>query len=264
MVEQPNQTKLDNKFARSAFYSHSNWVELGSGAPLRDLGLAKASLPATAAQNSSTCQQGVLDTEELTSGYLNIQEMPAGKCHHGNKDMPGINKDTNSCWSPQKKLHAKAAEMAIEALESHLNYVRFIVNDENYERLFELTYGSALVIAIDGSGSMGAEIAAVKIKVKEIVQTIQKSGRTPSRYVFIHFANTHDTKMTVTFDAEEYLAAVEPALANLSGTELFWSAVQLGLTNSPPHSDIIVFTDEPGDDPQLKETVIGKDLISTI
>ena len=135
--------------------------------------------------------------------------------------------------------------------------LRFIIGDDNFGHLFELSQGSALVIAIDRSGSMGDEIEAVKSKVGDIVQAAVEKGTDISRYVLVPFDDPPVPDPIVTSDPEEFLRAIGPLAANGGGTEQFWTAVQIGLTNAPPFSDIIVFTDEKGDDEERKDNVIG-------
>ena len=192
-----------------------------------------------------TCDESTLTTDNLTSGYLPHQTEVEGRCRHGShEDLPGlggINKDTgSSCWSPHAEYHQLAAEVAASAVEQYLDDIRFLINDENFAHLFDLSFGSALVIAIDRSGSMCEEIEAVKGKVQEIVETALETGVTPSRYVLVPFG-TNVPPPLVTTDPQKYLEVVMLMDCSWGGSEHFWTAVQLGLTNAPPYSDIIVF-----------------------
>ena len=246
----------------ASFYAHTNWVELGNTAPLPGLGYPGGELPELASPSTPACTASNLTTTGLTSGYLPHQEEGANRCRHGSKEDPagmgGINKDTGSaCWSPHGEHHETAAKMATLAVEEYLDNLRFVIGQENFGHLFDLAYGSALVIAIDQSGSMCDEIEAVKQKVIQIVEVALETGITPSRYVLVPFDDPPVPNPTVTTNPEEYLEAVMRTNCHGGGTEQFWTAVQLGLTNAPAYSDIIIFTDESGDDTTIKESVIG-------
>jgi len=248
--------------AITTFYAHTNWVELGYVEPSQGLGYPGGELPGLADPSLPACQNTSLITTNLTSGYLPHQVEVEGRCRHGSQEDPvglgGINKDTSSlCWSPHAQHHQLAADLATQAVEEYLDHLRFIINNDNFGNLFDLSFGSALVIAIDRSGSMCDEIDAVKLKVTEIVETALETGVSPSRYVLVPFGDPPVPPPLVTTDPQEYLDAVLLMDCSWGGNEQFWSAVQLGLTNAPPYSDIIVFTDEPGDDTYKKENVIG-------
>merc|ERR1711962_1139679 len=246
----------------TTFYAHTNWVELGNIEPLDGLGLPGGQLPELASDSSPACNASNIITSGLTSGYLPDQPDSETRCRHGSaKDVPGsggINKDTGSeCWSQHAQYHQEAARQAALAVEGYLDHLRFIIGDNNFGHLFELSQGSALVIAIDRSPSMKEEIEAVKSKVGDIVQAAVEKGTEISRYVLVPFDDPTVPDPIVTSDPEEFLRAIGPLEANGGSTEQFWTAVQLGLTNAPPFSDIIVFTDEPGNDGERKDNVIG-------
>merc|ERR1711962_1411549 len=84
-----------------------------------------------------------------------------------------------------------------------------------------------------------------------------ETGTNISRYVLVPFDDPPVPDPIVASDPEEFLRAITEVQIDGGGTEQFWTAVQLGLTNAPPFSDIIVFTDEPGDDLERKDNVIG-------
>ena len=246
----------------TTFYAHSNWVELGNTEPLAGLGLPGGELPSLASNSSPACNGSNIVTSGLTSGYLPDQPDSEARCRHGSKkDAPGsggINKDTGSeCWSQHAQHHQEAARQATLAVVDYLDHLRFIIGDNNFGHLFELSQGSALVIAIDRSPSMCDEIEAVKAKVGDIVHTAVETGTNISRYVLVPFDNPPVQDPIITSDPEEYLKAITPLDCDGGGSEQFWTAVQVGLTNAPPFSDIIVFTDEPGDDLERKNSVIG-------
>ena len=105
------------------FYSHSNWIEYGNNDPVPILGdeiidesiVAEADertcydcTPATLTPFTDDCENNLVDTGKLTSGYYGGQDVskPAGvgKCSHGgildesrkSSAIGGINKDSSS------------------------------------------------------------------------------------------------------------------------------------------------------------------------
>merc|ERR1711962_1671683 len=84
-----------------------------------------------------------------------------------------------------------------------------------------------------------------------------ETGTNISRYVLVPFCGPPVPDPIVKSDPEEFLKAITDVQLDGGSIEHFWTAVQLGLTNAPPFSDIIVFTDEKGDDLERKDNVIG-------
>ena len=247
------------------FYAHTSWVEQEEAGPLGGLGLPGGEMPELAGPAAPPCQGSSLEAGVgLTSGYFGGGG--EGRCRHGSREDPpglgGINKDTgSSCWSQHAALHAQAASLATEAVQNYIDHLRLVVGDENFRQLFDLattsSSGSALVIAIDQSSSMCDEIDQVQRKVTEIVERALQTGIHPSKYVLTPFDDPPVPRPTSTTNPEEYLEAVRRTNCHGGGSEQFWTAVQLSLTNAPSYSDVIVFTDEPGDDRSIKDNVIG-------
>jgi len=272
----PTARKLlgQNLHTLQRFYAHTNWVELGNEVPNPELGMPGGHLTNVSSPEEPTCDSSGLITSNLTSGY-NINNQidgetlltPEGKCFHSHRNdsmnSTGINKDTSSdCFSPNAHHHDKAASLAIKATHDYVNYIRSVIGEHFFVQLFDFTFGSALAIVIDTSGSMGNEQAAVKRKVAEIVEEAAKTGVLPAQFVLVPTDDpttpvNEPGPLTKTTDPSIFLEAVEKLDTSGSGTELVWSSVMLALTNTIPHSNIIVFTDEPGDDQEKKDSVIA-------
>ena len=101
----------------------------------------------------------------------------------------GINKSTKNCRkSPHYFLHETAAQLAIKATEVFLMGIQDVIGDDKFLQLFDLgveSHGSSLCFVVDRSGSMRDEIAAVRDRVKQIVQ----SSNLPYNYVLVPFSD---------------------------------------------------------------------------
>ncbi|XP_068232515.1 von Willebrand factor A domain-containing protein 7-like [Palaemon carinicauda] len=263
------------------FYSHSTWIEQGNTGILEDLGLPgftgfdhtaapeeDVCTPCTDAQGP--CSGNVISGAGLTSGYYTYVDSKAegiivdkpktgGKCSHGgvlddSASAPaegGINKDTASpCFSPHYYLHEQAAELAVQATDYYLSVILDAVGVEKYRSLFDLYFGSALSITVDTTASMGKDIAAVKKQVAQIVDNTQAN-----LFVLVPFNDPVVGPVTRTSDPKEFMDAVNTLEAHLGGDvpEMYWSALQLALSNTPDFGDIFCFTDAPAKDGELME-----------
>ncbi|XP_042873286.1 von Willebrand factor A domain-containing protein 7-like [Penaeus japonicus] len=237
------------------FYSHSTWIEQGNKGILEDLGLpgflyddlAGASDDVCSACSSpqGACAGNVIKGVGLSSGYYQYDDPAAtsilipkpttgGKCSHGgvlddSSSVPaegGINKDTASpCFSPHYHLHEQAAELAVQATVHYLNVLLDAVGNDKYRRLFDLYHGSALSIAIDTTGSMSDDIAAVKQQVQQIVDST-------SAELFI-LSPFHDPTVgpgLKTTDPQVFMDAVNDLTASggcCGIEEKFWGGLQV-------------------------------------
>ena len=142
--------------------------------------------------------------------------MPGGavkKCKHGNGHEPGINKDTNSCFSTNGELyHAKAAQLAEQATFEYLETVRKTIQNDAFLSLLDLSFGSALAIALDTSSSMSNEIEAVKAEIVQIIAEANAGGVRPSIYILA----AYETNVTVTVTKDD--AEIAEALDKLNAS----------------------------------------------
>ncbi|XP_066988302.1 uncharacterized protein [Macrobrachium rosenbergii] len=217
------------------------------------------------------CRGNVVSGAGLTTGYYSYVDALAtdylvpkpttgGKCSHGGvlddtageAPVGGINKDTASpCFSPHYYLHDKAAELAVKATDHYLKVILDAVDVDQYRKLFDLYHGSALSIVMDTTGSMGDEMNAVKKQVHQIVESASAS-----LYVLVPFNDPAVGPVTKTDDAKAFLAAVDALYPHGGGSdysEMFWSGVQLALTNTPEYGTIFCFTDATGKDGELMD-----------
>ncbi|KAL7986349.1 hypothetical protein Chor_011515 [Crotalus horridus] len=236
------------------FYSHSNWVELGNERILLHLVQPGHEIPPVAEAgirtchdcSEWTCKENLLDNlAVLTTGYYGSHpEKPIGKCSHGGRfdesrhqePRGGINKDSaSSFFSPHHYLHQKAARLAQEA---SIHFLEKLWREIGSREFMRLAIGSPMAIfndisrissdslvpklglsfVMDTTGSMGEEISAAKFQAREIIERRQGTPQQPDFYLLVPF---HDPT----------------------------------LQNSPPYSEIFVFTDASAKDAHLKNSV---------
>ncbi|XP_016323632.1 von Willebrand factor A domain-containing protein 7-like [Sinocyclocheilus anshuiensis] len=259
------------------FYSHSNWVELGSTAPFStlikpDLPLNNIAGPSTPTCKSCTgknCIDNILPEillhKKLTSGYFSItsSKKPAGKCSHGGffdrtssrEPTGGINKDDIS--SDHGFLHQQAAEMAINATMELLQDIRLATGDQAFLRLMGLSQTSVLAFVIDTTGSMFDDIEEAKRVSFSIIDSRRGTSEEPSEYILVPFNDPDFGPLTRTEDADIFKERINSLSASGGGDlpEMCLSGLLLALAAAPQSSDIFVFTDAAAKDSALKSTV---------
>uniref|UniRef100_A0A3P8UVC1 von Willebrand factor A domain containing 7 n=1 Tax=Cynoglossus semilaevis TaxID=244447 RepID=A0A3P8UVC1_CYNSE len=219
------------------FYSHSNWVEMGQQSIY--LHLLQPEEPAIPVAKKCS-HGGILDSSR----------------HQGARG--GINKDSTSpLFSPHYHLHAEAAHLASEATMSVLRDLRDTVGHETFLRLFSVQQEPALVFVMDTTGSMFEEITAARLRAHSIIQNRAHSRGQPGTFILVPF---HDPVGPVyeTEDPNQFMMHLENLMALGGGDEpeMCLSAVQqLALTQSPPLSEIFVFTDASPKDAHLFDSV---------
>ncbi|CAB3990191.1 Hypothetical predicted protein [Paramuricea clavata] len=168
------------------FYSHSNWIESGNNDPLSILGDEIISESNIAGTNEKTCndctsasfahllglgtddcQNNLLNTGKLTSGYYDVAKpVGVGKCSHGGifdksrkfDAKGGINKDASLRYlSPHYRRHQPAARVAIKATKLFFDSIRRDVGDTKFATFLNMEALRTLSFAIDTSGSMSVE-----------------------------------------------------------------------------------------------------------
>ncbi|XP_070593910.1 von Willebrand factor A domain-containing protein 7 isoform X2 [Erythrolamprus reginae] len=256
------------------FYSHSNWVELGYEGILLDLvhpgreiqSVAKAGIPTCYDCSEWTCKGNLLD-KLLTTGYYGSHpEKPIGKCSHGGRfdesrhqePRGGINKDSASMFfSPHHYLHQKAARLAQEASIHFLEKTWREIGNRQFMRLLDISPTTGLSFVVDTTGSMGEEISAAKFQAWEIIERRQGTPQQPDFYLLVPFHDPGFGPVSKTSDPEEFwkvLNTISP-LGGGDEPEMCLSALELALQNSPPYSEIFVFTDASAKDAHLKNSV---------
>ncbi|ETE66540.1 Protein G7c, partial [Ophiophagus hannah] len=246
------------------FYSHSNWVELGNEGILLDLvqpgreiqSVAEAGIWTCHDCSEWTCKENLLDKlAVLTTGYYGSRpKKPIGKCSHGGRfdesrhqePRGGINKDSASLFfSPHHYLHQKAARLALEASIHFLEKMRREIGNRQFMRLLDISPTTGLSFVVDTTGSMGEEISAAKFQAREIIERRQGTPQQPDFYLLVPFHDPGKTTDVVSFYP----------LGGGDEPEMCLSALELALQNSPPYSEIFVFTDASAKDAHLKNSV---------
>ncbi|XP_067260199.1 von Willebrand factor A domain-containing protein 7-like [Chanodichthys erythropterus] len=259
------------------FYSHSNWVELGSTAPFSNLIKPDLPLNNLADRRTPTCKNCIGEDcsdnilpeiklhKKLTSGYFSIfpSEKPAGKCSHGglfdrtsSRDpIGGINKDDIS--SSHGFLHQRAADMAINATMEMLQDIRLATGNQDFLRLMGLSQTSVLAFVIDTTGSMSDDIEEAKRVSFSIIDSRRGTPEEPSGYILVPFNDPDFGPLTRTKDANIFKAEINSLKASGGGDEpeMCLSGLLLALAGAPPSSDIFVFTDASAKDSKLRSIV---------
>ncbi|RXM32771.1 von Willebrand factor A domain-containing protein 7 [Acipenser ruthenus] len=273
------------------FYSHSNWVEMGYRKIHSTLlGNAEEIGPVTPENMQTcrdcdhwTCNDNILEKinkkKLLTSGYYNNDPpKPPGKCSHGGlfdqsryqSARGGINKDSTSLlFSPHHYLHDEAAHLATMATISVLQDLRDtgIVCFEQvpslssvhglFSRLLNVGAETVLSFVIDTTGSMFDEISAARERAYSIILERRGTIHQPSQYVLVPFHDPDVGPLYRTTDPDQFIDLLG-SLSALGGgdePEMCLTALQLALVNTPPLSEIFVFTDASPKDKHLQNAV---------
>ncbi|KAL1282099.1 hypothetical protein QQF64_000902 [Cirrhinus molitorella] len=259
------------------FYSHSNWVELGSTAPFSTLIKPELPLNNLAGPNTKTCKScvgknctdnilpEVLQQKILTSGYFRLfsSSKPAGKCSHGGffdrtslrEPTGGINKDDIS--SDHGFLHIRAAEMAIKATMELLEDIRLATDDQTFLRLMGLNQTSVLAFVFDVTGSLSNYIEVFKRVSFSIIDSRRGTSEEPSEYILVPFNEQGSGPLLRTENADTFKEHINSISASVRGSfsNMCLSGLLLTLPQAPPSSDIFVFTDASAKDSELKSAV---------
>ncbi|KAM8952752.1 von Willebrand factor A domain-containing protein 7 [Pelodytes ibericus] len=259
------------------FYSHTNWVELGNteihpnlATPGRQItSLAGASEQTCKDCTGESCRNNLADFVQqkhlLTSGYFGeTPKKPQGKCSHGGpfdgssqfSARGGINKDTSApLFSPHYLLHVKAAKLALQATIKFLSELRRDITDREMLRLLGVSYFPTLSFVLDTTGSMGEEITAVRIQARRIIE--RQRLLPPDYYILVPFNDPEFGPVFKTSNPDEFLKYLNTLNAFGGGDEpeMCLSALQLALIDTPPHSEIFVFTDASAKDMELRSSV---------
>ncbi|XP_048052723.1 von Willebrand factor A domain-containing protein 7-like isoform X2 [Megalobrama amblycephala] len=261
------------------FYSHSNWVELGSTAPFSTLIRPDLPLNNLAGPNTKICKSCVgkdcsdnilpeiLQQKILTSGYFHLfsSNKPEGKCSHGgfldrtsSRDPTGgINKDGIS--SNHGFLHQRAAEMAINATVELLEDIRVATGNQAFLQLMGLNQTSVLAFVFDITGDLSSYISKAKRASFSIIDSRRGTSEEPSEYILVPFNNQDSGPLIRTGNADTFKRHINSLSTSVGGnfSDMALSGLLLTLTQAPPSSDIFVFTDSSAKDSELKSAVEG-------
>ncbi|KAG2468866.1 SYVC ligase, partial [Polypterus senegalus] len=220
------------------FYSHSNWIEMG----FRKI------------------------HPKLLKSTEKVGLLAPGKCSHGGifdksrhqSAKGGINKDTTSfLFSPHNYLHEDAAHLATLATVATLEDLWNAVGNEAFLMLLNVLHHMVLCFVIDTTGSMFEEIDAARQRAISVIQ--ERKGLYPETflYVLVPFHDPGFGPVYKTTDPEKFIMFLNN-LTSLSGgdePEMCLSAIKLALENTPPLSEIFVFTDASPKDINLQSII---------
>lgn len=262
------------------FYSHSNWIELGNGAPQGQVGVPGSAIGGTAPPTVGTCVNCTstfpglcpncssnLTTGLLTSGYYGGEDRAkpnASKCSHGGifdgsasgLFGEGINKDVRACdFSPHNGLHGAAVGVAREATKKFIRELRPDMSEAQFKLL--LGVGPTLGMAIDTTGSMGSIISQVKSIATGIVNSRIGTDEEPSKYILVPFNDPSVGPTTATIDPDQFKSAINSLFASGGGDcpELSMTGMLRAVAASEERGTVFMFTDASSKDGGLAGAV---------
>ncbi|XP_052083724.1 von Willebrand factor A domain-containing protein 7-like [Mytilus californianus] len=284
-----------------SFYSNTNWVEMFGKTPYLDFGVKGMHLMRVATSDDDTCldmenslvscKDNLLVTNMLTSGFHHGRGnlKPArpknalkGKCSHGGLDDEsrnliakcGINKETTvETLSPHYHLHGQAYEAAVEATKQFLiaedTGILNILGDDLFKSLFEIKQRTqvSLSFAVDFSGSMGGEIAAVKEQIIQLVTSTIGSNNEPADYVLSLFNDPASLNEAFVYTSgQDMIDKIANIRVDGGGDcpEYAAAGILKAIELSKPRSTVIVFTDADAKDADRLQEVTDAALAKNI
>lgn len=240
------------------FYSHSNWIELGNGAP--SSGLVAGTLGALGLFDQ-TCDllSASFLTEfgltSITTGYFPF--FFPGKCLHGLVPFQGIHKDT-----PTRTGFNDAEGVATAAtksfVESILNATDVAGNDLAIAEFMDALGTIGLII--DDTGSMGPEISGVKSAAAEIVNFVESNPDVvPTDFLLERYGDPDVGEPFITKSASALLTAVN-AISPFGGgdcPELAQEALFRAVNGGEVRSQLFFFSDASSKDSSKSGKVLS-------
>jgi len=243
------------------FYSHSNWIEIGSSGVNSALGRSTMANPpaATAFCPGNPERLAGAGLTQLTSGYylglLGCGPITAGKCYHGGPGgCDGINKD-----EPSRPNHGTARGLAGQATKDYVDQILDSGGVAGNAKAIKALMGinGTLGMVIDDTGSMGEEIGQVKAQVASIVTSIGVTDDAPEEYLLVRFGDPDVGPPFVTSDSGAYLSRINSLFPGGGGDcpELSQTALLQAIGASRKDSKLFSFTDASAKDARLASTV---------
>ncbi|XP_039598744.1 von Willebrand factor A domain-containing protein 7-like, partial [Polypterus senegalus] len=215
---------------------------------------------------------------------LKISNVFSGKCSHGGifdksrhqSAKGGINKDTTSfLFSPHNYLHEDAAHLATLATVATLEDLWNAVGNEAFLMLLNVLHHMVLCFVIDTTGSMFEEIDAARQRAISVIQ--ERKGLYLKHFFMSWFLFMTQLVSQVRIGGYLALNAAELIYSSkrpytavsyfrvqivqyffIQGgaePEMCLSAIKLALENTPPLSEIFVFTDASPKDINLQSII---------
>lgn len=266
------------------FYSHTNYIEIGSTSPSDILASRVFDENEFAAKSTRTCiscvnndcqtksnlDENFQKTKLLTSGYfipiglsLLQRGKPAGKCSHGGtfdstsdeEPTGGINKD--NLKASHAHLHTRAASMAYQATVQVLNKLHQDIGDDAFGQLLTLKQRlNSLVICIDTTYSTVNFFDLAKNISTSIVNQYQSLEYSPYNYILILFNSSHANVTVNSRDPSDLIGSVQSIRSELMGKstfgELYYHSLVDALKICEYSSIIYTFTDSIAQDANMK------------
>jgi hypothetical protein len=245
------------------FYAHSNWTN-NNGSVNPDLGVTDHQLQNTLGINDPAEVNGQLTTL-LTSGYYHGEDRsPPTSITNGHKDRHGgltdtlspidfglgLNRDSNNPeFSPEALKHELAANLAQQATKKYIHEILDQLTPKQVALLLgqSRTFG----IVIDTTNSMGPEIASVKNRATQLVDTRVGTPSEPSRYVLGQILDPETPAPFVTTDADAFkaaIAALTPRPQAVDCPELAMAGTLSALGAMEEGGELFVWTDASAKD----------------
>jgi len=266
------------------FYSHSNWVEQGTGGINTSLGrnvLADppvALMACPADMNTVAAGGGGGTTSAYYREITDCTIPAAGKCSHGtwNKSIAGIpiytaacigiNKDLDAGLAtangvPVNPLHGQARALAESATQDFIQQIvdELEGNDAALSALFDVK--GSIGFVVDTTGSMGSVINGVKAIANGLVSVINLiPSLRPDRWIVEPFNDPGIGPITVSTDVRTISAAIDGLFADGGGDcpELSQGGINEALDKVTANSNLFIFTDASAKDGGLQNQVISK------
>lgn len=264
------------------FYSHGTWVELGrtninnSFGRNTDANPAAAVMPCPNNPNTVAAGAGGAPSSAYFVGGLfasgpigcNPNELPAGKCFHGNYTAAciGINKDLTMAEAmaegvPFNPLHPAAVTVARAATRDYVQQILDELEGEDKALQALLDVNGSFGFVIDDTGSMGPEIAGVRNVVTRIVNTVSNTPTIkPTDYILVRFGDPTIGSAFTTTDPSALLAAVNGIFPGGGGDcpELSQGGLLAAVDAALDRSYVYLFTDASSKDASRANLVISR------
>jgi hypothetical protein len=281
MYAQLRKPRPDGRAARKAlgralhgvqdFYSHSNWVELGYGAPNENLATPSSMQRKDPGLRACPVDPGTLGPNGgggLTSGYFYLDGCtfgpPPGKCLHGTYDVAralickGINKDTPG--QGDELYYDDAMNVAAAATIKFLDDVFEDLDGEDVARSALLGV-STIVFAVDTTDSMTGKIDNLKEQIHIAVDRIAANPSVvPTEWTLVPFNDPGVGPVSSYENPTDFLAALD-ALQVEGGDdcpEFSQSGLLASVRAALPNSHVYLFTDATSKDPWVGPQAISE------
>ncbi|CAK8678029.1 unnamed protein product [Clavelina lepadiformis] len=165
----------------------------------------------------------------------------------------------SASWLNSRCIEPQFIDDAEDVITAELERVRNEIGEFKFGAFMDLGSGTTLAFAIDDTGSMSGEIAAAKVRVKQIIDERQGSLDQPSDFVLVPFNDPTVGPVTTTGNPDVFKAAIDRLYAHGGGDapELALRGILLAIENSREGSTVFVITDIDAKDVELQDQVVA-------